>query len=155
MRFSDFPMPDDFPDYGHHSDVLRYFEAYVDHFRIREHITFNTAVVDVCPVPGGQWDVTLDTGETRRYGAVLVANGHHWNPRYPQFPGTFNGQSIHSHHYKNSQGLDGKHVLIVGIGNSACDIAIDLCRVAKYVYLSTRSSSWVVPKYLLGRPTDQ
>ena len=154
MRYSDFPMPDDFPDYGHHSDVLRYFERYVDHFGIREHITFRTEVTEVRP-NGEQWQVTLSDGTTRNYRAVIVANGHHWKPKYPDFPGSFNGQILHSHHYKMPEDYAGKKVLIVGIGNSACDIAIDLCRIAENVVVSTRRSAYVIPKYLLGIPTDQ
>ena len=155
MQYSDFPMPEDFPDYGHHSDVLRYFESYIDHFELRQHITFNTEVVKIAPAANRKWDVTLSTGETRRYDAVVIANGHHWQPQIPDFPGNFNGQTLHSHHYKTADRFENKRVLIVGIGNSACDIAIDLCRIAKSVHLSTRRSAHIVPKYLLGRPTDQ
>jgi hypothetical protein len=154
MRYSDFPMPDEFPDYGHHSDVLRYFENYVDHFGIREHITFRTEVKEVRP-HDEHWQVSLSNNTTHRYRAVVVANGHHWKPKYPDFPGNFSGKILHSHHYKTPEDYTGKRVLIVGIGNSACDIAIDLCRLAKQVVVSTRRSAYVIPKYLLGIPTDQ
>jgi cation diffusion facilitator CzcD-associated flavoprotein CzcO len=99
--------------------------------------------------------VTLDTGETRTYGAVLVASGHHWNPRWPDFPGTFDGEEIHSHEYREPSNYADQRVMVVGIGNSACDIVVDLCRVAEHVTLSTRSSAWVLPKYILGQPLDQ
>ncbi|RMH97661.1 MAG: NAD(P)/FAD-dependent oxidoreductase [Calditrichaeota bacterium] len=155
MQYADFPMPEDFPDYGHHSDVLRYFEAYVEHFHLRPHITFRTAVEDVSPVEEGVWEVTLSTGERRRYRNVIVASGHHWDPRWPDFPGEFHGTVLHSHDYKHPEPFAGKRVLVVGIGNSACDIAIDLCRLSQCVYVSTRRSAHVVPKYLLGIPTDQ
>ena len=154
MAFSDFPMPPDFPDYGHHQDVLRYFEAYADRFGLRAPFRFNTAVEQVAPAGRGAWDVTLSTGETERYGAVLVCNGHHWSPRLPDFPGHFGGEALHAHHYTVPEPFSGKRVLIVGIGNSACDIAIDLCRIAERVVVSTRSSAHVVPKYILGRPAD-
>ena len=98
--------------------------------------------------------MTLSTGETRHYGAVVVCNGHHWSPRLPDFPGRFGGEELHSHHYTVPERFSGKRVLVVGIGNSACDIAIDLCRIAERVVLSTRSSAYVVPKYVLGRPAD-
>ena len=154
MAFSDFPMDDATPDYGHHSDVLRYFEAYADRFGLREPFRFNTAVERVEPADDGTWDVTLSTGETERYGAVVVCNGHHWSPRLPDFPGRFDGEELHAHHYTVPEPFSGKRVLVVGIGNSACDIAIDLCRIAERVVLSTRSSAYVVPKYVLGRPAD-
>ena len=161
MKFSDFPMPEDFPEYCHHTDVLRYFEAYAERYGITPQIQFKTEVLGVSPAKDfpGVWDVTFavdgNAPEIRRYGAVLIANGHHWDPRFPEFPGQFHGETIHSHHYKTADPFRYQRVLVVGIGNSACDIAIDLCRVAESVHLSTRSGAWVVPKYLLGIPTDQ
>ena len=163
MELEDFPMPDDFPVFGHHADVLQYFEDYADAFDLREGITFDTGVERVEPVEGvdrssdgrPRWRVTLDTGETRTYGAVLVASGHHWNPRWPDFPGTFDGEEIHSHEYREPSNYTDQRVMVVGIGNSACDIVVDLCRVAEHVTLSTRSSAWVLPKYILGQPLDQ
>lgn len=155
MAFEDYPMPDDFPAYGHHRDVLQYFEDYADAFDLRSGITFNTQVKRVAPTDEGLWCVTLDDGSEHTYGAVLSCSGHHWNPRYPDFPGTFSGTTQHSHHYRTPEDLSDERVLIVGIGNSACDIAIDLCRLADKVTISTRSSAWILPKYLLGIPTDQ
>ncbi len=155
MELADFPMPDDFPDYGHHRYILQYFEDYAREFDLRDGITFNTRVEHVAPVGDGRWDVTLDTGETRRYGAVLCATGHHWNPRLPDFPGAFDGHILHAHDYEKPMAFEGERVCVVGIGNSACDIAVDLSRIAERVTVSTRSSAWIIPKYLLGIPTDQ
>jgi cation diffusion facilitator CzcD-associated flavoprotein CzcO len=155
MALADFPIPDDMPQFAHHTDVLRYFEAYAKAFDLRDRITFNTAVEQATPNADGTWDVTLDTGITRRYGAVLCATGHHWNPRYPNFPGAFDGRTVHAHAYRDPSGFEGERVCIVGIGNSACDIADDLTRVAEHVTISTRSGAWIVPKYLLGIPLDQ
>lgn len=169
MQFSDFPMPEDFPDFGHHSDVLRYFERYAEHFGVTPHIIFRTEVTRVEPAPQGEpggapdggapaWDVTVrgpDGREaTRRYGAVVVCNGHHWDPRFPNFPGHFAGREMHSHAYRRPEPFADQRVLVVGVGNSAVDIAVDLSRTAS-VTLSTRSGAWVVPKYLLGKPADQ
>lgn len=155
MEFADYPIPEDFPDFGHHSDVLQYFEDYAAEFELKDGITFNTEVVTVTPEEDNRWSVTLDTGEHRRYGAVLVCSGHHWNPRWPDFPGPFEGGILHSHDYCRPEDFSGQRVLVVGMGNSGCDIAVDLSRVADAVHLSTRSSAWVIPKYLLGLPTDQ
>ena len=102
-----------------------------------------------------KWSVTLEDGTTKTYDAVIVASGHHWNPRWPEFPGSFSGKEIHSHEYTAPEDFTGRRVLVVGIGNSACDIVVDLCRIADHVTLSTRSSAWVLPKYILGRPLDQ
>ena len=89
----------------------------------------------------------------------MVCNGHHWDPSYPDFPGSFDGPTIHSHHYIDPTeplALEGKRVLVVGIGNSAVDIVSELSRkgVAERVFISTRSGAWVIPKYVLGRPVD-
>jgi cation diffusion facilitator CzcD-associated flavoprotein CzcO len=85
----------------------------------------------------------------------VVANGHLWDPRCPSFPGRFNGHIVHSHYYRTAAPFEGKRVLVVGIGNSAVDIAVDLCRRAESVTLSTRRSAWVMPKYLIGIPIDR
>ncbi len=154
MAYSDFPMPEDYPDYCHHSQILEYFESYVDHFGVRPHIRFRTAVEDVAPAAGGGWRVTLEGGEQREYRAVLVANGHHWSPKSASFPGHFDGRALHSHDYKTPAGLEGKNVLVVGIGNSGVDIACESSRVAARTFLSTRRSAHILPKYAFGRPID-
>ena len=159
MAYADFPMPDHYPDFLHHTQVLDYFEDYVDHFGIRETITFSAEVVRVSPVGDGTYDVTVrNAGQgattTRRYGAVLVANGHHWDPNWPDVPGLFDGHVMHSHQYATPDVVAGKRVLVVGVGNSACDIACEAATVARHTLLSTRRGAHVMPKYLLGKPLD-
>ena len=159
MAFSDFPMPEHYPDYPHHSLVLEYFESYVDHFGLRQHIDFETDVMKIEPSTDGGWVVhsrTKDVDRAQRYDAVLVANGHHWCPRWPEpaFPGIFDGRSFHSHDYETFEGLENRRVLIVGIGNSAVDIACELSRVCEATFLSTRRSAHILPKYALGKPID-
>ena len=104
MAYSDFPLPLEWPPFPDHTLVLKYFESYVDHFGFRDTITFRTKVERVTPAEDGDWDVTVVSADgqrrTNRYGAVLVANGHHWNPRLPEFPGEFHGQQLHSHDYR-------------------------------------------------------
>jgi dimethylaniline monooxygenase (N-oxide forming) len=165
MSFATYPMPEDFPDYPGHALMAKYFDDYADHFGLRERISFNTEVTDVSPAPDadGEWDVTIkrsDGGaETRRYGAVLVANGHHWDPRWPEppFPGvdTFTGEQMHVHHYKEPDVLEGKNVLVLGIGNSACDVAVESSRIADKTFLAMRRGAYVIPKYLGGTPVDE
>jgi hypothetical protein len=159
MEFSDFPMPDDLPDFARHDQIARYFDAYVDHFGFRERITFNTGVEHVERREDGTFEVTLSTGETLEYDAVCVANGHHWDPRWPKpaFPGSesFAAQQIHSHSYTDESQLVGKRVVVLGMGNSAMDIAVDASYHAKKTYLAARRGAHVVPKYIFGRPYDQ
>lgn len=159
MAYSDFPMPADYPDFPHHSLIARYFEAYIDHFGFRGAIAFNTDVLRAEQQPGGSWRVTVQHDgrqSTHEYGALLVANGHHWDPRWPEppFPGSFDGVQLHSHAYVDNQPFRDKRVLVLGMGNSAMDIAVECSQVASRVFLAARRGAYVVPKYMLGRPLD-
>ena len=160
MQFQDFPIPANFPDYPHHAQVLSYFNAYVDKFDLRRKITFNTRVERATRGADGVWSVTLSTGETRRYDALFVCNGHHWDPNTPQFPGSFDGVEMHSHAYRTPfepYDLVGKNVLVVGMGNSAMDIASELAQkpIAKKLMVAARRGVWIFPKYINGHPPDK
>jgi thioredoxin reductase len=162
MAFKTFPMPADYPDYPNHFQIAAYFDDYVDHFGLRGKIRFRTEVVEVKPVEG-EWEVAVEDAEGRRevsrYRAVLVANGHHWDPRWPEppFPGSddFEGEQIHVHHYREPETLRGKRVLVLGIGNSATDIAVESSRIAERTFLAMRRGAYVMPKYMNGKPTDE
>lgn len=162
MAYRTYPMPDDYPDYPNHFQIARYFDDYVDHFSLREKIRFRAEVRSVVPVDG-EWEVTVEDrdgdSESRRYRAVLVANGHHWDPRWPEppFPGAadFAGEQIHVHHYREPETLRGKRVLVLGIGNSATDIAVEASRIADATFLAMRRGAYIMPKYLNGKPVDE
>lgn len=154
LGYSDFPIDPSLPDFLSHAQFLDYLVAYAEHFGIRDQVQFRTEVRSVEPV-GGRYRVHLADGRQFEYGTVIVANGHLADPRMPAFPGTFGGSVIHSHHYRTAAPYEGKNVLVVGLGNSAVDIAVDICRRANHVFVSTRRSAWIMPKYLFGRPIDQ
>ena len=157
MAYSDYPMPTDYPMFPHHSQIVRYFDSYVDHFGFRDTIRFNTTVESVSRTTAGMYQVMTNTGLTRVYKHLVVANGHHWNPRYPDpaFPGTFAGETLHSHDYKLPEQIRDKKLLIVGIGNSAVDIACEAARqYADTVTISTRSGAYIVPNWLMSIPFD-
>jgi cation diffusion facilitator CzcD-associated flavoprotein CzcO len=159
MEYASFPMPGDLPDYPHHTQIARYFEDYVDHFGFRDRIRFRTEVASVEP-DGERWSVTLAGGETLGYDAVLVANGHHWDPKYPEppFPGqeSFAGEQLHSHWYREpDERFEGRNVLVLGIGNSATDIATETSRHSAMTYLAMRRGAYVLPKFIAGKPLDQ
>ncbi len=160
MEFRDFPMPKSYPDYPHHTHIASYFDAYVDHFGLREAITFETLVTRAERRPDGRWDVSTDRDETRTYDALIVANGHHWDPRWPEpaFPGhdRFAGVQMHSHFYTGEDPalFRDRAVVVLGMGNSAMDIAVEASFVASATYLAARRGAWVIPKYLFGRPLD-
>ncbi len=160
ISFADFPMDERYPDFPHHTEINQFLHEYADRFDLRERIRFNQAVERAERIDGGGWRITTGDGEEHQFDALLVCNGHHWDPSYPEFPGHFDGETLHSHHYidpTDPLDLTGKRVLVVGIGNSAVDITSELARkgVAERVFISTRSGAWVVPKYVFGRPADQ
>ncbi len=164
MEYAAWPMPASLPDYPSHWQIAQYFDDFVDHFGLRDAITFRTEVTKVAPGTDGGWDVTIRPREdaraveTRHYDHVLVANGHHWDPRWPEpsFSGSehFPGEQIHAHYYRTPEVFAGKRVLVLGIGNSATDIAVEASRHAGETYLAMRRGAWVMPKYLFGMPTD-
>ncbi|HUH75363.1 MAG TPA: NAD(P)-binding domain-containing protein [Chitinophagales bacterium] len=154
MAFSDYPMPDDYPDYPHHSLIYQYFENYIDYFGFRNKIHFNTTVLKIERIHSLKYIVHTNQFEPKEYTHVIVANGHHWKPKYPNFDGEFSGSISHSHDYKSYHGFENKKVLIVGIGNSAVDIACELSTFSRDIVISTRSGAYIIPKYLFGRPTD-
>jgi hypothetical protein len=162
MAYKTYPMPEDYPDYPNHFQIAAYFDDYVDHFGIREKIRFNAEVVSVEPAEG-EWEVSVRDAdgneETNRYRAVLVANGHHWDPRWPEppFPGAdaFEGEQLHAHYYREPDVLRDKRVLVLGIGNSATDIAVEASRIAEKTFLAMRRGAYILPKYMNGRPTDE
>jgi cation diffusion facilitator CzcD-associated flavoprotein CzcO len=160
VSFRDMPMgPDEYPDYPHHTQIRGYLDRYAEAFSLRDRIRFETPVEHAARKPDGGWEIRLRGGSTEEFDFLVVGNGHHWDPRSPDFPGSFDGETIHSHHYIGPQkplDMMGKRVLVVGIGNSAVDIVSELSRkgVADKVFLSTRSGAWVMPKYFLGRPLD-
>ncbi|MEY3203809.1 MAG: hypothetical protein RLZZ21_140 [Planctomycetota bacterium] len=156
--FADFPMPRDYPDFPHHTQIRDYLESYVDAFGLRERIAFRSTVERVSPDADGTFTVVVVDADgqrrTLRTTAVLVASGHHWLPRRPDLPGAFTGHTLHAHDYRTPDGYAGQRVLVVGMGNSGCDIACDLARVAGRTLLSTRRGAHVIPKYLFGEPLD-
>ena len=161
MEYPDFPMPKSYPDFPHHTHIAEYFDAYVDHFGFRERITFETGVERATPSPDGTWELTLSSGDRRHYDALVVANGHHWHARWPEpaFPGRdrFEGLQLHSHEYTGEDPafFRDKRVVVLGMGNSAMDIAVEASFSAAATYLAARRGAWVIPKYLFGRPLDQ
>lgn len=159
LSFRDFPIPEHFPSFPHHSDIKTYLDSYAETFGLEENIEFNNGVAHAGLNSDGRWDITDQKGQTREFDLLVVGNGHHWDARYPDFPGEFTGETIHSHHYIDPQtplNLTGKRILVVGIGNSAADITVELSSrtLQNTVTLSTRSSAWIVPKYIAGRPGD-
>ncbi|WP_422741677.1 flavin-containing monooxygenase [Micromonospora sp. WMMD754] len=156
-EFADHPMPGDWPDYPDHTRVAGYLGDYADRFGLRDAVRLRHTV-DRVTAAGDGWRVHAtgpDGPVTVDVEAVVVANGHNRVPNRPApYPGECAAQQMHSHDYRGPEQLAGRRVLVVGGGNSAMDIAVDASYAATRTLLSLRRGVWVVPKYLLGRPSD-
>ncbi|KAM3620640.1 uncharacterized protein V6R79_026327 [Siganus canaliculatus] len=154
--FSDFPIPAHYPNFMHNRLVIDYFRMYAEKFQLLKHIKFHTKVLQVKKRPdfaqSGQWDVVTENKDGQRetdiFDAVMICIGHHCEPNLPlqDFPGidTFTGKYFHSRDYKTPDEWRNKNAVVVGIGNSGGDIAVELGRVTKQLYLSTRRGAWVL-----------
>ncbi|MET0285171.1 MAG: NAD(P)-binding domain-containing protein [Polyangiales bacterium] len=158
-EYENFPMPDVYPDYPNHRQVQAYFDAYARHFGVLPKVRFEHVVEQVTREDTGQFSVRyrdpVGNVASESFDVLMVANGHHWNPRYPEIPGEFAGKYMHSHDFKGvDESWRGKRVLVIGAGNSACDVAVESARVAGAVALSMRGPQWFLPKFVFGQPTD-
>jgi len=155
--FDDFPMPMDYPDFPSHRQVLAYFTDYARAFQLAPHIRLGSHV-ERCTLDGdGRWTVRVianGTSRAERFDSLLVCSGHHREAFVPAYPGTFTGKIIHSSTYKRPDPFRGQRVLVVGAGNSAADIAVDVARLASRAELSMREGTYFFPKLMFGQPID-
>ena len=152
--YKDFPFPADGPLYPDHEGMRRYLEAYADQFDLRQHIRFHSRVTSVCAA-GKRWRVELGDAASTEFDAVVVASGHQGLPKHPEWRADFSGEYLHSHAYRVPEPFRDKRVLVVGMGNSAVDIAADICTVAKSTTIVARSPVLVMPRMLFGVPTSR
>jgi len=156
-QFACFPMKEDWPHYPSHTQALEYFQSFADQFDLRPLIHLNTNV-DHIEKLDGIWRITFTSRDgqpvSREFDHIVIANGHHSVPLHPQLPGEFAGEIIHSHSYKRKEQLIGKRVLVVGGGNSGCDIAVEAAIHAKAAAISLRRGYHFLPKFIRGKPAD-
>lgn len=152
--FSGFPMPDDYPDYPSHRQILAYIRSFAEAYGLRESIEFGTAVEKVEKLDGGGYRVTRAGGRSTEHENVIVATGVQWIPNVPEIPGSFSGEVRHTVGYRSPSEFAGKRVLVVGAGNSGCDIACDAARNADAAFISVRRGYWFIPKHVFGVPAD-
>lgn len=159
--FEGFPMPTEYPHFPRRDQVRSYLESYAREHGLYDVIRFETAVVSVVPRPGdgptgsGGWTVTLDTGESIDYDGVFVANGHLWDQRRPAISADFTGTQIHSGSYRNTGDIEGTRVLVVGAGNSGCDLAADAAQHRFEVDIVIREGVYFQPKTYFGAPRQE
>lgn len=155
--YDEFPMREGTPDYPSHWLMREYFRDYADTFDLRRHFRFRNPVARVEP-DGDEWLVTAEgpggKAETTRHAGVIIANGLFSTPSIPEFEGEFTGEILHTSEYRRPEAFRDKRVLVIGAGNSGCDIAVDAVGQARSVDMSLRSGYWFFPKYILGRPSD-
>ncbi|MDQ3131534.1 MAG: NAD(P)-binding domain-containing protein [Acidobacteriota bacterium] len=154
-EYADYPMPEDYPDFPSRKQMLDYLNSYADAFCLRENIEFGTKVVMINPRPDEFYEAEFADGEKRVYKGVAVCSGHHWQKRFPAYEGEFAGEYFHSKDYKSPEQLADKRVLVIGGGNSACDVASEAARVGRSCDLSLRRGYWFLPKTLFGKPTAE
>ncbi|MGB7301874.1 MAG: NAD(P)-binding domain-containing protein [Burkholderiaceae bacterium] len=157
-RFPDLDFKKEVQSFPDHRDMHQYLEYYAEHFGVTEHIRFNTPVSDIKPLftPHKEdplWKITTQDGQEEIFDSVMVASGHLHVPRHiPEYQDQFAGQYLHSHDYKAPEPFVGKRICIVGVGNSACDIAGDVCVNSTRCVLVARSGVLILPKLIFGRP---
>jgi cation diffusion facilitator CzcD-associated flavoprotein CzcO len=157
-QYADFPMPRDYPDFPSREQVFAYLESYAAEFGLAERIEFGTEVARCEPLDErgvAGWRVELASGENRLYAGIVVCNGHHWDKRHPRYPGHFTGRQLHSKDYKRPSDFAGERVLVVGAGNSGCDIAVEAASRLGRADISMRRGYWFLPKTVLGMPTAE
>ena len=145
------------PDYPSHDQLRCYFQAYAAKFNLYPRIEFNTLVQSCELDHSNNWVIKTIKGGTENtevFSHLVVCNGHHWKPRLPQYPGNFTGKFIHSHEFKHAKSFAGQRVLVIGGGNSACDVAVETSRVSSKTMISWRRGYRIVPKFLFGKPSD-
>ena len=151
--FQDYPMPKDYPDYPSHSLVQSYIEKYSAYHELEAHARFNTKVIKAVPA-NQNWKVTFDDSTEKIYKGVICATGITWYKNLPKIEGTFEGEFIHSLDYTDASLFKNKKVLIIGGGNSGCDIACDAAAWAERAFISLRRGYYFLPKYIFGLPAD-
>lgn len=151
--YPDFPMPDHFPDYPSHEQILEYMQAFARRYGLHRVITTNCGVREAI-WDGEQWSLQLDSGEHRSFDHLVCASGTQWDPVMPDIHGEFSGKLMHSNEHWSAEAFRGKRVLVIGAGNSGVDIACDAAQTAETAVLSMRRGYHVVPKHIFGRPAD-
>lgn len=147
------PFPRDWPRYVPRQQVAEYLESYAREFGIAP--AFGEEAVTITR-HGEGWETLCRSGRRFLSRAVVVATGANKVPSLPTFPGqpSFAGRVLHSRDYRDATPFAGRRVLVVGMGNTGAEIALDLAEQGVDVTLAVRSPINIVLRDVLGRPTQ-
>ncbi len=150
------PFPDDAPRYVPRQGVVDYLVAYARQHGIEPALGQNVTAIEPRQGPGAPWQVVLANGRHLSANHVVVATGANRQPRAPRLPGedVFQGRLLHSRGYRNAAPFMGQRVLVVGMGNTGAEIALDLVEHGVRAALSVRSPVNIVRRDVLGRPAQ-
>ncbi len=146
------PIPRRYGQWVARDDLVAYLEAYAQRFGIRPEFGVEVTRIDRAPVG---WRLATSSGE-RTARAVVVATGLSRTPHLPDWPGreTFTGTLVHSKDYREPSAYRDRRVLVVGAGNSAAEIAVEVAEVAAEVQIAVRTPPNIVRRDTLGVPTQ-
>ena len=154
-QFSEFSMPEEYTEYISHKKMLNYLQAYAENFKLLPYIQFASTVEKITKTKEGKYLVILQTGDEQEFKHVAIATGHTSKANTPDLSfDNFEGQIFHTQVYKEPSIFKNKKVLVIGAGNSGCDIACEATSSAHQVSLSLRRGYYFIPKFLLGMPAD-
>ena len=153
--YRDFPFPDGSPLYPDHVEMQRYLQAYAERFDLMRHIRFKSQVTSVMPLQPNGFEVVLADGTKERHDGVVIATGHQSRPRHPDYAKKFTGEYLHAHSYRVPEPFAGKRVLVIGTGNSAVDIAADVCLFTASTMMAARSPVLIMPRMMFGVPNSR
>lgn len=151
----DFPMPSSYPDFPSKAQMADYLAAYAGAFGLDAHCRFGTSVQRIRPGTNRRWIVELDNGKPLEVDSITIATGHHSTPKPVTHPGRFDGGILRSNEYDGPDQLKDRRVLVVGFGNTGCDIAVTAARTNGTADISMRSGAYVFPKLFLGIPSAE
>lgn len=152
LPFSSFPKA--YPNYVPRADLVKYYEDYAENFSIKPD--FNTEVTSVRK-QDGYWEVNTKAGNKYEAANVVVCTGFNRKPHRPAFKGEedFQGNILHSRDYRTGKKFAGQKVLVVGMGNTGAEIALDLLEQGAQAYISLRSAVNIVPRDFNGRSIQE
>lgn len=174
-HFSDYPIPDDYPEFPSAEHIRAYLQSYAEEFNIIQNIYFQTEIVNISRVKETGWEVKIrrisgeypynsqeknnlgsNLEETHHFDFVVICNGTFSQPNIPQIPGmdifiAAGGQILHTTKFKNISQATGKNVVVVGFGKSATEIATIISQHTKNCYIVYRRALWKIPKVFFNK----